>query len=103
MKLGILPRKSSSVCIFTGVFVVRKLAYGNSDKHNSIVVEHPTRKQCCPAPQQSFAHLKSSRLRNQTLRELRVNAPVPDLIRIGQRRPADRTAKPYVQELPGLA
>lgn len=39
MKLGMLPRRSSEVCIFTADFVVRKLAHGNIDMHRSIVVE----------------------------------------------------------------
>src|ERR1022692_3575428 len=37
--LGVLPRKSSSVCIFTAALVVRNGAHGNSDSDKSIVVE----------------------------------------------------------------
>ena len=36
---GILPRRSSSVCIFTAALVVRKCAQGKSDRHRSMVVE----------------------------------------------------------------
>src|ERR1019366_543178 len=39
IKLGILPRKSSSVCIFTAALVVRNGAHGKSDSDKSIVVE----------------------------------------------------------------
>ena len=39
MKLGMLPRRSSSVCIFTAALVERKCAHGNSDRHRSMVVE----------------------------------------------------------------
>ena len=39
MKLGILPRKSSNVCIFTAALVDRKCAHGNKDRHKSMVVE----------------------------------------------------------------
>jgi len=46
MKLGIAPRRSSSVCILTAAVVARKDAHGKTDKHRSIVVEsvlHETR------------------------------------------------------------
>src|SRR4030042_1056984 len=39
MKLGMLPRRSSSVCIFTAALVVRKCAQGTTDRHRSMVVE----------------------------------------------------------------
>jgi len=39
MKLGMLPRRSSSVCIFTADLVERKRAQGNTDMHKSMVVE----------------------------------------------------------------
>src|ERR1039458_9986456 len=32
------PRRSRSVCILTAAFVERKSAYGNSERHSSIVV-----------------------------------------------------------------
>ena len=38
IKLGIGPRRSSSVCIFTAALVERKSAHGNRDRHRSIVV-----------------------------------------------------------------
>ena len=38
-ELGMLPRRSSRVCIFTAALVERKCAHGNSDRHKSIVVE----------------------------------------------------------------
>ena len=39
MKLGMLPRRSRSVCIFTTALVDRKCAHGNTDRHRSMVVE----------------------------------------------------------------
>ena len=39
MNVGILPCRSSSVCIFTAAFCLRNLAHGNSDRQRSIVVE----------------------------------------------------------------
>ena len=34
-----LPRRSSSVCIFTAALVVRKCAHGKTDRHRAMVVE----------------------------------------------------------------
>jgi len=39
MKLGMLPRRSSNVCIFTAALFERKCAHGNIDRHRSMVVE----------------------------------------------------------------
>ena len=39
MKLGMLPRRSSSVCILTAALVERNCAHGNNDRHRSMVVE----------------------------------------------------------------
>jgi hypothetical protein len=39
MKLGMLPRKSSSVCILTAALVVRKCAHGKTARQRSMVVE----------------------------------------------------------------
>src|ERR1035437_4228129 len=39
MKVGIEPRKSSKVCIFTAAFCWRKCAYGKTERQRSIVVE----------------------------------------------------------------
>ena len=38
-KIGMLPRRSSSVCIFTAALVVRKCAHGKTDRHRAMVVE----------------------------------------------------------------
>ena len=39
MTLGIAPRRSSRVCIFTAALVERNGAHANSDRHRSMVVE----------------------------------------------------------------
>jgi hypothetical protein len=39
MKLGMLPRKSSSVCILTAALAFRKCAHENTDRQRSMVVE----------------------------------------------------------------
>ena len=39
MKLGMLPRRSISVCSLIAALVERNGAHGNSVKHKSIVVE----------------------------------------------------------------
>jgi len=38
MKVGIDPRRSSSVCNFTAALVERNGAHGNIDRHRSMVV-----------------------------------------------------------------
>ena len=38
-ELGMLPRKSSSVCILTAALVVRKCAHGKTARQRSMVVE----------------------------------------------------------------
>lgn len=39
MNVGMLPCRSSRVCILTAALRRRNLAHGNNDKHRSIVVE----------------------------------------------------------------
>lgn len=46
--------------------------------------------------------IELSRLRDQALSQLRVDAPVAHLVRVGQRRAPDRIAKAHVVELRGL-
>jgi hypothetical protein len=41
MKLGMGPRRSSSVCILIAAFVERKSAHGNSDRHRQITEAFP--------------------------------------------------------------
>ncbi len=51
---------------------------------------------------QRLARIERSRLGDQPLGEFGINAPVARLVGIGQRRAADRLAKPHVVELGGL-
>ena len=39
INVGMLPRRSNSVCIFTAALCRRNLAQGNSERHRSMVVE----------------------------------------------------------------
>ena len=39
INVGMLPRRSNSVCIFTAALRRRNLAHGNSERHRSMVVE----------------------------------------------------------------
>src|ERR1035437_4656592 len=39
INVGILPRRSSKVCILTAALCLRNLARGNSERHRSMVVE----------------------------------------------------------------
>jgi len=52
---------------------------------------------------QAVVGIKLSRLGDQPMGELRVNAPVAQLVGIGQRRSTHRFAKPHVVELRGLS
>ena len=45
-----LPRRSSSVCIFTAALVVRKCAHGKTDRHRAMVVESRARYWSGPTP-----------------------------------------------------
>src|SRR5437870_5549308 len=39
INVGILPRRSNSVCILTAPLCLRNLAHGNIERHRSMVVE----------------------------------------------------------------
>lgn len=47
MKLGILPRKSIKVCIFTAALVDRKCAHGNNDRHRTAFQLSPWSPSAC--------------------------------------------------------
>ena len=102
MKLGIAPRRSSSVCVFTAALVARKGAHPE-DRQAQIDC---CRIQCIDG----FAQLHSealhcielSGLADQHLSEVGVDPPVAGFVRIGQRRTPNRFTKPHVIELRGL-
>ena len=75
MKLGMLPRRSSSVCIFTAALVVRKCAQGKTDRHRSMVVG-PAHRRCWRVPGPDPRRRRSGAPGDQTLAELGVNLPI---------------------------
>jgi len=97
IKLGIGPRKSSSVCILTAAFVERKSAHGNSDKHRSIVVLS-SGKQCSRVRpmchRRKLCVLDGSRRGN-----VRPYAPVSPFVCIGQRRPCNGLTQSHAIQL----
>src|SRR5208283_3533234 len=98
MKLGILPRKSSRVCIFTAALVVRKCAQGKTDRHRSIVVE--SRADGIGQVQAKvLVGVELPCLDNQSLGQIRVDAPVARFVGVRQRRAPDRFAQTHVVEL----
>src|SRR5450631_2143787 len=102
IKLGILPRKSSSVCIFTAALVVRNGAHGNSDSDKSIVVESRAYAVLARSTAKGFVDIQLASDADQALREVGVDAPVARGVRIGQRIARDLTADTHVVELLGL-
>src|SRR5271155_751971 len=71
-KLGILPRKSNSVCIFTADLVVRKCAHGKTDRHRSMVVE-------CQFQAKIFSGIELPSLDDQPPGQFRIDPPIPGL------------------------
>jgi hypothetical protein len=56
INVGILPCRSSNVCILTAALCLRNLAHGNSARHKSMVVESSAYKLCARStPMGSFA------------------------------------------------
>src|SRR5271169_3229676 len=102
MKLGMLPRRSSSVCIFTAALVESESAPMETATGTGRWWWSPKHRSCCSAPSQAVVGIKLSRLGNQPVSELCVNAPVARLVGIGQRRPPHRFAKAHVVELRSL-
>src|SRR6202040_2170913 len=94
MKLGMLPRKSSSVCILTAALVVRKCAHGK-DGQTKIDGRRVERIDCIGEIEtQILVGVQPSRLDDQSLSQFRVDAPVACLIGIGQGRASHRVAEP---------
>src|SRR5271156_2716797 len=83
IKLGIGPRRSSSVCILTAAFVERKSAHGNSERHKSIVaVERVDR--IGKVETKIIFEIKLACPFDQDSRQIRPYAPIAQLVCIGQ-------------------
>ena len=81
IKLGMLPRRSSSVC--TAALVVRKCAHGKTDRHRAIVQGVDGIGQVQP---QFFVDVQRPRLGDEPLGQRRMDTPVAPFVGIGQRR-----------------
>ena len=99
MKLGMLPRKSSSVCIFTAALVVRNM---RPRKERQTQIDG-RRVECIHRVRQFqpqvLAGVELSRLEDQTGGEVGIDAPVARFVGIGQRRAPYRLAKSHVVQL----
>ena len=84
IKLGMSPRRSSNVCIFTADFVDRKCAHGNTDKQRSMVVGIQRVDGVLQVQPEVLTGIQLPRLDDQCLRRGRVDTPVPRLVGIGQ-------------------
>src|SRR5271168_912057 len=85
MKLGMLPRKSNSVCILTAALFVRKCG-PRKDRQTKVDGRRIERiDRVGEVEPQILVGVQPSRLDDQSLGQLRVNAPVARLIGIGQR------------------
>src|ERR1039458_3509487 len=104
IKVGILPCRSSRVCIFTAALCFRNFAHGKSARHRSMVVESKAYRLI-----QALVEVHAERLVgverprdfNQDMGKLGEDAPVACFVGVGQSAARHRAAKPQVIEFPG--
>jgi hypothetical protein len=99
MKLGMLPRRSSSVCIFTAALVERNGAHGNTDRHRSMVVASRAYTVLDRSTPKGSSAYKLARNADQALGEVGIDAPVAHRVGVGQGVPRHRAAKAHVVQL----
>src|SRR6266853_1730750 len=102
IKLGIGPRRSSSVCILTAALVERKSAHGNSERHKSIVVLSSAYNGVDEVKTDIVIYIKSARAFDQDGGQSGPYAPITQLIRVGQCRFCHRSAQPHTVQFRGL-
>ena len=85
IKVGMLPCRSSSVCILTAALCLRNLAHGNSDRHRSIVVESNAYRLCVEIHANGILRVQRPRDADQHLGEIGIDAPVVTLVGVGER------------------
>ena len=81
MNVGILPCRSSRVCILTTALCWRILAHGNSDRHNG---RESARRDLCVRSTTMGSSAWSGRAMPINTREVGVDAPVVALVSVGQ-------------------
>src|SRR5271155_4048033 len=89
IKLGIGPRKSSSVCSLTAALVERKSAHGNSERHISIVVLFYSRAveridRIGKVKTEIIFEIKLARPLDKHSCKVRPYAPVTEFVRVSQ-------------------
>ena len=98
IKLGMLPRRSSSVCIFTAALVVRKCAHGKDRQAQSDGRRVQGVDGIGQVQPQFFVDVQRPRLGDEPLGQRRMDTPVAPFVGIGQRRAPDRLAEAHVIE-----
>ena len=98
INVGILPCRSSSVCIFTAALCLRNLRPrkqrqaeidgGRVQSVQTLVQIHADR----------IVGVERPRYPDENLREVRIDAPVAPLVGVGQRRARHFAAEPHVVE-----
>src|SRR6201987_4961971 len=97
-KLGIAPRRSSSVCIFTAALGGTERG-PREDRQAQIDGGRIERIDCFRQfHSEALRGIELSGLADQHLSEVGVDPPVAGFVRIGQRRAPNRVAKPHVIE-----
>src|ERR1035437_5556195 len=98
MNVGMLPCRSSSVCILTAALCFRNLAQGNNERHRSMVVESPRVQTLLQLHADRIRCIERSREANQNLREVGVDPPVMRVVGVGQRGACHPAVKTHMVE-----
>src|SRR5712692_7769652 len=99
MNVGMLPCRSSSVCILTAALCLRNLAHGNSDRQRSMVVESQCVHTLIDFDADRIGGIERSCDADQDLGELGIDAPVARLVRVGQCRARYLAVEAHVVKL----
>src|SRR5882724_303076 len=73
--VGMLPRRSSSVCSFTAALLFVQGAHGNKERHKSIVVEQSINR-VLQFDAKLILRVEQARLPNENLSQIGIDAPV---------------------------
>src|SRR6516225_9250977 len=87
INVGMLPCRSSRVCILTAVLCFLNLAHGNRERHKSMVVESNAYQRIQTLVElhaDGIVSVKRSRDADQNLREIREDSPVTIFVGVGQ-------------------
>src|ERR1700747_1697485 len=99
MKVGIEPRRSSSVCILTAALCLRNLAQGNNAKHKSMVVESNAYRSRTLGNVSRFVGVELDRGANQHMSKVGKEPPVPAFVSVCKCGPRHGITEPHVIQL----